>query len=72
MCDVEHAVGPLYGAERPADDPHPEYARRITFLIDPEGVIRKVYVVTDIAGHPGELVDDLTALMNAAGGRAGH
>lgn len=41
----------------------PEWAKRRTYLIDPDGVIRKAYRVKDIEGHPQELLDDLGKLM---------
>jgi peroxiredoxin len=37
-------------------------ARRWTFLIDPEGVVRKIYDVKDFSGHPDEVLADLNAL----------
>ena len=38
------------------------FAKRRTYLIDPEGVIRKAYRVRDIAAHPDEIVADLREL----------
>ena len=37
-------------------------ARRLTFLIDPDGVVRKVYDVKDFGGHPDEVLADLNQL----------
>ena len=37
-------------------------ARRISFLIDPDRTIRKVYVVDDPAAHPAEVLDDLATM----------
>lgn len=62
LSDVDRAVGAAYETTRADDEPSPEFAKRRTFLIDPGGVIRRVYRVTDIAAHPGELLDDLRAL----------
>jgi hypothetical protein len=31
-------------------------------LIDPEGVVRKIYEVSDVAAHPGEVLEDIRAL----------
>ena len=39
-----------------------DFARRHSFLIDPAGVVRKVYEVTDVATHPQQVLDDVTAL----------
>jgi peroxiredoxin len=33
-------------------------------VIDPDGIIRKAYRVTDIAGHPDEVLRDLRELLN--------
>jgi peroxiredoxin len=37
-------------------------ARRWTFLIDPDGVVRKIYDVKDFASHPDEVLNDLKQL----------
>jgi peroxiredoxin len=38
------------------------FAKRLSYLIDPEGVIRKSYEVGDVAAHPGEILADLRTL----------
>jgi len=67
LSDVDRSVGAAYETKRADDEPSPEFAKRRTFLIDPDGVIRKVYRVTDIAAHPGAVLDDLR-LLGAIGG----
>ena len=67
LSDVDHAVGEAYQTARPADDDYPDYAKRRTFVIDPEGVIRKVYAVKDAGAHPAELLADLAELGAGAG-----
>jgi peroxiredoxin Q/BCP len=62
VSDVDRTVGASYETKRADEEPSPEFAKRRTFLIDPGGVIRKVYRVTDIAAHPGEVLDELRAL----------
>jgi peroxiredoxin len=42
----------------------PEWAKRRTYLIDPDGVIRKAYRVRDIEAHPEELLTDLRRLVS--------
>lgn len=62
LSDEDHSVGVAYGAER---DPHDErfgVPLRISYLIDPQGVIAKAYEVTDPAAHAAEVVADLRAL----------
>ncbi len=49
-----------YGA---CDDPKAEYARRISFLIGPDGKIVKTYGSVKPANHPGEVLEDLAARM---------
>ena len=38
------------------------FPRRLSYLIDPSGVIRRAYRVTDVAGHADEVLHDLEAL----------
>jgi len=33
----------------------------VSFLIDPEGNVAKVYAVTDVASHPTTVLEDLLA-----------
>ena len=47
---------------RGEDEGNPDYPRRKTFLIDPEGVVRKIYNVTDTAAHPEEVLADIKQL----------
>ena len=67
LSDVDRAVADLYGSRRPPEDPlAPHVPRRATFLIDPQGVVRKIYEVTDVAGHAQEVLADLKALTGGA------
>jgi thioredoxin-dependent peroxiredoxin len=66
LCDVDRAVGRAYGVERGADEPYPDYPKRITYLIDPSGNIAKVYVVSDVGAHPDEVLEDIQRLGTAA------
>jgi len=63
LSDVDSAVGQAYETKRHPDEPSPEWAKRRTYLIDPDGVIRKAYRVKDTAEHPGEVLEDLRALQ---------
>ena len=62
LSDLDRSVGAAYGTSRPDDDPNPGYAKRRTFVIDPDGVIRKTYAVKDIEAHPDEVLADLRRL----------
>jgi peroxiredoxin Q/BCP len=62
LADPDRVAGHLYETVRHPTERSPEYAKRRTYLIDPQGVIRKAYRVRDIPAHPQELLDDLDAL----------
>ncbi len=59
LCDTERTMGIAYGA---ADDSAASHPRRISYLIDPQGVIVKVYDPVTPADHPAEVLADLAAL----------
>jgi peroxiredoxin len=42
------------------------YPERRTFLIDPKGIIRKIYDVSDVSSHPGQVLADIRALIEGA------
>jgi thioredoxin-dependent peroxiredoxin len=63
LSDVDRAAGERYQTKRAPEERNPEYAKRRTYLIDPEGTIRKAYRVTDIPGHPEEVLRDLGDLQ---------
>ena len=56
LSDPERRVGLDYHA---AADPEQASADRITYLIDPEGIIARVYKTIDVKSHPGEVLSDL-------------
>jgi thioredoxin-dependent peroxiredoxin len=62
FSDVDHSVGEKYETKRAPAEQNPEYAKRRTYLIDPSGAIARTYRVTDIPGHPGQVLEDLRAL----------
>ncbi len=39
-----------------------KFAKRLSYLIDPEGVIARSYEVSDIPNHPAEVLADLREL----------
>jgi peroxiredoxin Q/BCP len=63
LSDVDKTVGEVYQVTRPAGDERAGYALRIAYLIDPEGVIRKAYEVTDTGGFAQQVLDDLQILQ---------
>jgi peroxiredoxin Q/BCP len=63
LSDADHAVTKEYGSLMTVKD-H-DYAARNTFLIDPSGVIRKVYLKVNPATHSEEVLADLGRLRAA-------
>lgn len=68
LSDVDREVGRRYETLRAPEEPSPEFAKRRTYLIDPEGVVRKAYRVTDIAAHPDQVLEDFRQLSGAGSG----
>ncbi len=62
LSDLSGEAAKALEAQRDPNDRFVGSPRRITYLIDPDGVVRKAYEVTDIASHPGEVVEDLRRL----------
>ena len=65
LSDVDRAVGTRYEVARDPGEQFAEFAQRIAYLIDPDGVIRKAYAVTDVNGFAAEVLADLDALRGA-------
>jgi peroxiredoxin Q/BCP len=61
LADTEHVVTSQYGSLMLHDGTN--YAARNTFLIDPKGVIRKVYLKVSPAKHSDEVLADLATLQ---------
>ena len=62
LSDADRSVGADYETLRAPEESSPEFAKRRTYLIDPEGRIAKAYRVTDIPNHPDQVLADLQAL----------
>jgi peroxiredoxin Q/BCP len=65
LSDVDRAVGDTYGSKRADDDPMAVLPKRNTYLIDPDGVVHKVYEVQDVSVHPQRVLDDIAAQASA-------
>jgi peroxiredoxin len=63
LSDMDQHVGTLYEVTRSPADPYAGLPMRIAYLIDPGGIIRKAYDVTDVAGFAAEVLADLMALQ---------
>jgi len=57
LCDEDRSVSMAYGA---ADAPDTEYPARISYLVGPDGRIKKVYGKVVPAEHPDEVLADLS------------
>jgi peroxiredoxin Q/BCP len=60
LADASGAVAARYGSIR--DLGLVKFARRNTFLIDPQGRIAKVYLSANTSKNSQEVIDDLQAL----------
>jgi peroxiredoxin len=60
LSDHDEQVGVEYGARDPGTD-KVHFAKRIAYLIDPDGVIRKAYTVGDVNAFADEVLGDLRA-----------
>ena len=64
LSDYDEQVGVKYDTRDPGAE-KVSYAKRLSYLIDPGGIIRKSYEVADIPAHPAEVLADLHELQNA-------
>jgi peroxiredoxin Q/BCP len=62
LSDVDKTVGQAYEVKRAPEEADPLRPKRRTYLIDPDGVIRKAYRVKDVTTHPDEVLRDLAEL----------
>jgi thioredoxin-dependent peroxiredoxin len=62
LSDHDRTVGRAYDVVRPAGDQYEAYARRFSFLINPDGIIVRIYDVADVKGHADEVLADLARL----------
>jgi len=56
LCDTDRAIGLAYGA---CDSPNALTARRISYLIGPDGRIRQAYPRVSARTHPQEVLEIL-------------
>jgi peroxiredoxin Q/BCP len=66
LSDVDTSVGEAYETKRAPEEADPSRPKRRTYLIDPQGMIRKAYRVRDTAAHADEVLKDLASLRAGA------
>ena len=64
LADPDHTVAETYGAWREKNNYGKKYmgVQRSTFLIDGDGVVRKVWKKVDVSEHDQQVIDALDAL----------
>jgi peroxiredoxin Q/BCP len=55
LCDTDRKIGLAYGA---CDDAKASSAKRISYLIGPDGKVKKAYANVKPAEHPAEVLQD--------------
>jgi peroxiredoxin len=56
LCDTTHEIGLSYGACESLQD---RSAKRITYVIDPQGKIIQTYAKVNASSHPEEVLKSL-------------
>ena len=59
LSDPDREVGRRYEVLRAPGEEYADYAKRIAYLIDPSGVIRRSYDVTDVEGFAAMVLAEL-------------
>ena len=62
ISDTAHSVGVAYDVVRRGDEQYGSFAERFSYLIDPDGIVRRAYPVSDVDNHAAEVLDDLHRL----------
>lgn len=65
LSDETTEVGASYDVRRDPDERFADSPRRVTYLVDPSGRIRRSYLVTEVEKHPAVMIDDLRRLRLA-------
>ena len=62
LSDVDRAVGAAYDVVKPPDEQWADFPRRMTYLIDRDGVLQRIYTVTDVAANADDVLADIERL----------
>ena len=63
LSDVDRTVGAAYEVARKDGDQYASFPVRISYLIDPDGIVRRAYKVADVGNHADEVLADLESLQ---------
>ena len=58
LCDTDYDISSAFGVARPMVG----VAKRTTFLIDPDGLVRKAYAKVKAKGHAAEVLQAVAAI----------
>jgi thioredoxin-dependent peroxiredoxin len=59
LSDTDHSVAVAYEVARDRGDKFADFPRRLSYLIDPKGLIYRAYDVTDVARHADDVIADV-------------
>lgn len=62
LSDVAKEAGRRYQVTRNPGESNEGLPMRISYLIDPDGIIQKSYLVKEPADHAGKVIEDMEAL----------
>ena len=62
LSDIDHAIARRFEVERDADDQYADFPLRVSYLVDPYGIIRKTYAVSGVATHATAVLATLREL----------
>jgi peroxiredoxin Q/BCP len=62
LSDVDHTVGRRYEVERDPADQYFSFPLRVSYLLDPDGMIRKTFAVAGVSDHATEVLAAIAAL----------
>jgi len=65
LSDVDRSVGARYDVVRAPGQQYAGFPRRVAYLIDPVGFVRRSYNVSDVAGFAAQVLADLHELQSA-------
>ena len=63
ISDEDRSIGQAYGAQKSTEEPYPDFPRRISYLIDPDGNVAVAYDLSgkDLGEHAAEVLADILA-----------